>query len=1510
MLADSKTVTFTLSGHKDKNNATSYTAQVDGVGLTISNSSNDITFDTDTKDRGVKTEHNDSFKFTVGDGSKIISVEFVTNSNANQKDGSGFNINSNADFLAASTKSTSYKWTNSKNIASPITFTWNGIGNIYVASINVTYESVSTPAGTTVTAPGILHKSRDYYGGYFKTVLYDADGDNVAYLWSENSNLNPDPAQSPAQFTRPNPESNIARPGFENKTEASWTLYGVSYKVINGETHYSNVVSETYTFAKDDVKLSFDDDALVNSVLVGSSVINVATATAANYTRSDISKGITYTSSNPDVAKVDATTGEVTGVNAGTATITASRPADVYYNEATSVSYTITVQSAKQATSNTATFGYQGSDVDISDLKAKANTSASVGGKGDITMTVYGSENGAVSQSPDTKNNTNRLKFQPGTSFTINSPSNNITKIEYTVANPNDPDFEGITSSRTWKGTTATNSVTFTNNSSANIYITGVTVTYTTALGDGTDNTVQTPNYTWAFNQDNQDESLWNSSIAKLKKYSDAGIVWNHVTDKDNITNENKDEYWIKTPPKTATGYDVDIIRGLRFAGNFDVDPKNHIVYLAKDASVTIPGAAKGQSFNITYANYNNGQLSNTNLTAVSSTDKENGTTESSYTVTEDGNVTFTSTNGTWLHIISWFQPKDLAPATFKYEDIAKTNDTNPRYKVSLLSAGSITGGLQITDIPGMTFQIGNGNDKWTSSYIYDPKGNTRMNAYLAGSSAVEVNPDYVPTSGTYYTFKPNVNGVVTAMVLGWGGHQIYLKEEGGDLMAFDKAPTTGERKDISFPVTAGKTYYMYSDAIGSQAYQLYLNGFDFEPSFFILDDEGNYERVLNGQSIGISTMGETFKIPFIMTSKQDTETAQASVSSSGTDDDHVAVDKLGNVNIIQPTNDKTTVTCTITNSTQTQWNPVTLSYVIDGVKANPEAWVVKSGSQPKIGGEITSIDGIKMTFGGWKQNNDSTYIYNSKDKTDKWSAADGDAAARDENNLLTHSLDGFLYATSGAQDGKSETLGNSEGKASDHGFYVEGDKNSIPVRGAYAMFEPTKNGTLSIYILQNGCITNPLKGGKPGDNSGWTGKDGDFNGEVAWRPFYIVDEAGHSVTDVTYKVNNTLKMTYSDIEDIVASHNKDKQTNTSIAKYDDGLVYYYIDPSSGKRAALDETRRNKLINQWKSEEDNKDIVKVFTYTDKNGTGYLVTGKSYVKYEFPVQAGKSYFIFSNSSKLGLCGYKFHVTDTSNPVAVSLANKEDSYQAVTDKYANVTLAGRTFTKDQWTTLCLPFAVSATQMRQTFGDNVQLIEFDKTMLIGQENTTANGDKETFNRNTILLKNHVNNQIVAAGVPYLIKPDKTIAAGQAVINNVYFPTTEVKPQTVKDGNGYTWKGVFQDEALGNGDYYVSGTDGSFKYYTTDGHHSNSFRGYLDWTNGSGAKSVVFSAVSFGSATDDPTTTGIGEIKAADIDATAINTGKIYNVNGQVVSNDSTDLNSLPKGIYIVNGRKYVVK
>lgn len=38
--------------------------------------------------------------------------------------------------------------------------------------------------------------------------------------------------------------------------------------------------------------------------------------------------------------------------------------------------------------------------------------------------------------------------------------------------------------------------------------------------------------------------------------------------------------------------------------------------------------------------------------------------------------------------------------------------------------------------------------------------------------------------------------------------------------------------------------------------------------------------------------------------------------------------------------------------------------------------------------------------------------------------------------------------------------------------------------------------------------------------------------------------------------------------------------------------------------------------------------------------------------------------------------------------------------------------------------------------------------------------------------------------------------------------------------------------------------------------------------------------------------------------------NSGKVYNINGQTVKADVSSLHHLPKGIYIVNGKKYIVK
>ena len=115
-----------------------------------------------------------------------------------------------------------------------------------------------------------------------------------------------------------------------------WRCYTLSSGSIA-----SNIAGQTFSFfvktAAGDVKetptITFPE--LSTTVEIGETVSNVATIDPEGLE-------ITYSSDDEDIATVDASTGEVTGIAAGTATITASFAGNDNY-EATSESYTITV---------------------------------------------------------------------------------------------------------------------------------------------------------------------------------------------------------------------------------------------------------------------------------------------------------------------------------------------------------------------------------------------------------------------------------------------------------------------------------------------------------------------------------------------------------------------------------------------------------------------------------------------------------------------------------------------------------------------------------------------------------------------------------------------------------------------------------------------------------------------------------------------------------------------------------------------------------------------------------------------------------------------------------------------------------------------------------------------------------------------------------------------------------------------------------------------------------------
>lgn len=106
---------------------------------------------------------------------------------------------------------------------------------------------------------------------------------------------------------------------------------------------------------------------------------------------------------------------------------------------------------------------------------------------------------------------------------------------------------------------------------------------------------------------------------------------------------------------------------------------------------------------------------------------------------------------------------------------------------------------------------------------------------------------------------------------------------------------------------------------------------------------------------------------------------------------------------------------------------------------------------------------------------------------------------------------------------------------------------------------------------------------------------------------------------------------------------------------------------------------------------------------------------------------------------------------------------------------------------------------------------------------------------------------------------------------------------------------------------DYFFQSKNGTMKLYPYTAGQKYGIRGFSGWfhkTNNSPSKASELSIGLF----DDSSTTPIETIKVDDLNRDT--SGKVYRISGVLVKNNAADLNNLPKGIYVVNGKKYVVK
>ena len=197
------------------------------------------------------------------------------------------------------------------------------------------------------------------------------------------------------------------------------------------------------------------------------------------------------------------------------------------------------------------------------------------------------------------------------------------------------------------------------------------------------------------------------------------------------------------------------------------------------------------------------------------------------------------------------------------------------------------------------------------------------------------------------------------------------------------------------------------------------------------------------------------------------------------------------------------------------------------------------------------------------------------------------------------------------------------------------------------------------------------------------------------------------------------------------------------------------------------------------------------------------------------------------------------------------------EANLNKTVDVTI-NRTLVANKWNTLCLPFDVTAEQIKNILKAEGMVREY--------EDQTA--------------------ETMTAGVPYLIKPTEEVKG--LTFEGVKITAVEGKTKGGIGSENLAISGILGARKLESFELFLNAA-GKFVAPAKGKETMKGFRAYFISLLGAGAKINI-----------DGETTGINNIET---EATV--NGKVYNLNGQYVGNS---LNGLKKGIYVVNGKKVI--
>lgn len=226
--------------------------------------------------------------------------------------------------------------------------------------------------------------------------------------------------------------------------------------------------------------------------------------------------------------------------------------------------------------------------------------------------------------------------------------------------------------------------------------------------------------------------------------------------------------------------------------------------------------------------------------------------------------------------------------------------------------------------------------------------------------------------------------------------------------------------------------------------------------------------------------------------------------------------------------------------------------------------------------------------------------------------------------------------------------------------------------------------------------------------------------------------------------------------------------------------------------------------------------------------------------------------------------------------------------------------RTFKTGKWSSLILPVDMNADQVKAAFGEEAKVARFNRL-----EDKWIYFDMQADN-----------NLHIEKNVPYIIKPTKLPTAvnrtynvgGEKTkhINGLVYTVTGIgytdqteplQHEDTENTNGMTHYGSYKNPTVVPADSYILHNSGDMVHTAVDHKNIKSYRTWLRETTPSGE------TLQMRVEQNDGPSTGIKVIEE-----TAKNANAVYNVSGMRMNSSNTD--NLPKGVYIINNKKVVIK